>query len=318
MPIRSGTLPPLGGLLVFEAAARHLSFTRAAAELSITQAAVSRRIRELEANLGVALFRRLPRQLVLTPAGERLQRAAGVAFGHLAETAEALRELGDDQRVTVAATLAMGWLWLMPALPAFRECHPEIAVQVLASDLDIDEIREGFDLGLCYGQGRWAGFEVVPLLPGEAFPVCSPGYWRDRPPLDDPALLLGETLLYQEDRRRNWVDWNQWFTRLGIQPRPPRRWLRINSYPLLIQAALSGQGVALGWRGLVDRLLAEGSLIRPVDATLMTGRHFYLVRPTSRILSHAAATLQDWLLHTSPLAASLAPLDSDESVEPLP
>jgi len=318
MTIRSGSLPPLGSLAVFEAAARHLSFTRAAAELSITQAAVSRRIRELEADLGVSLFQRLPRQVALPAAGERLYRAVEVSFQHLSETAAALREHHNDQRVTVAATLALGWLWLMPALPAFRKSHPEIAVQVLASDLDIDEVREGFDLGLCYGQGRWPGFEVVPLLQGEAFPVCSPDYWGDRPLLENPSALLGETLLYQEDRRRDWVDWNQWFSRLGISPRPPRRWLRISSYPLLIQAVLSGQGVALGWRGLVDRMLTDGSLIRPIDATLMTGRNFYLVRPTSRLPSVATVVLQDWLLYTSPLAPAHRATDSDESLEPVP
>lgn len=318
MPIRSGALPPLGSLAVFEAAARHLSFTRAAAELTITQAAVSRRIRELETDLGVALFRRLPRQVVLTTAGERLFRAVEMAFSHLGETAAELRQQGGDQRVTVAATLAMGWLWLMPALAAFREAYPDIAVQVLATDQEIDDIREGFDLGLCYGQGRWAGFEVVPLLAGEAFPVCSPGYWGDRPPLLEPADLLGETLLFQQDRRRDWVDWNHWFSRLGITPRAPRRWLRISSYPLLIQAALSGQGIALGWTGLVDDLLADGRLIRPIDIRLETGRSFYLARPTTRLMSMAAATLEHWLLNTHPLSRTPTEIDSESTPTPIP
>ena len=297
MATLSRTLPHLNALVAFDAVARHLSITRAADELALTQAAVSRKIKTLEDDLGVALFRRLHRSLRLTPEGERLHAAVSGSLWRIAESAETLREQGAPAQVSVQTTIAFASFWLMPRLPAFRAAHPDITVRLTASDDRLNLEAEGVDVAIRYGDGRWSGLASRALLGEEVFPVCSPGYLARTPDLRGPEDLYGETLLHLDVSYRNWMDWGDWFRGLGLTPMPVKRGLRFNTYTILIQAATAGEGVALGWRRLVQGMLDSGSLVRPFAASRNPAGAYHLVWPGEGAgdLGPDTARFVDWV-----------------------
>ncbi len=298
-------LPSVNSLVVFEAAARHLNFTRAAGELGVTQAAVSRQIHALEADLGVALFRRLPRALQLTREGQRLYRSVAMGLEHIANTAAGIRRVRNESEVTVSTSVTFASYWLMPRVAKFRAAHPDIELRLVASAPVSDLVVAGIDLAVRYGAGRWPGMEAIHLLDNEIFPVCAPSYLAGRPPLETPADLLGETLLHLVEYDRNWVTWDAWLRACGVAGAPVKRGLEFDNYLVLIQAALDGQGIALGGGRLADDFLARGALVRPIEATLGSERAFYLVIPSELPVSRPAALFRDWILAESKAARGL-------------
>lgn len=296
-------LPPVNSLVVFEAAARHLNFTRTAGELAVTQAAVSRQVQLLEDHLGSALFHRQSRGLKLTREGLRLQKAVSIGLEHIANTAVEIRRSRHEAEVTVASSVTFASYWLMSRLAKFRAKHPEVELRLVASAPISDLASAGIDLAVRYGRGGWDGVEAERLLENEIFPVCAPSYLRAREaaalgrgPLRAPADLLDETLLHLVEFDRNWVSWESWLRHFEVA-RPPRgRGLEFDNYLILIQAALDGQGIALGGGRLADDFLARGTLVRPIEATLGSERAFYLVRPSDLPLSEPAAAFRDWII----------------------
>jgi len=289
-------LPPANGLVVFEAAARHLNFTRAAAELSVTQAAVSRQIQGLEAHLGVVLFHRGRRALKLTRDGARLHKAVTMGLEHIADTAAEIGRVRNPWEVTVSSSVTFASYWLMSRVAKFRAAHPEVALRLVASAPVSDLVSAGIDLAVRYGRGAWSGMEAIHLLDNEIFPVCAPSYLNGRPPLGGPAELLGETLLHLVEYDRNWVTWDSWLSAFGVEQAPAGRGLEFDNYLILIQAALDGQGIALGGGRLAEDFLAHGALVRPVEASLGSKRAFHLVIPAQIPLSPAATLFRDWIL----------------------
>lgn len=278
-------LPPLTALVAFEAAARRCSFTRAAQELNITQAAVSRQIRLLESNLGVSLFHRLHRSVTLTTEGERLLHTVRVALEYLADGVAQIRIQSRAARktlITVVVSHAVASFWLLPRLWQFQAKFSALEVQVLATDQELEQLEQSFDIAIRYGAGNWPGLNARYLGTPEIVTVCSPAYF-DRNPFCQPEQLVQQTLLCQDDLRWDWLDWPIWLAELGIKNKIPHHKLTFNTYPLVIQAALAGQGVALGWRYLVDDLLADGSLIQPLTLSLTSPHQFYLVTPENTI-----------------------------------
>lgn len=300
-------LPPLNSLVAFEAAARHLSFTRAAEELHVTQGAVSRQVRLLEEYLGTALFHRFHRLIRLTPEGRRLQQAVILGLEHIADTAQEIRATRNHAQVTVATTLAFASFWLMPRIPKFRTAFPDIDVRVLATDHEIDFATEDVDIAIRYGEGNWPGLETMYLLDEEIFPVCSPTYLKGRPSPKGPRDLLSETLLYLDEEHWHWITWKDWLQSCGVDSPITKRGLRLSNYPLVIQAALTGQGIALGWRHLVDDLLATGALVRPIETTLRSQRAYYLVVPAEQSPSTATTAFRDWILNESRAIPTINP-----------
>lgn len=282
--------------MVFEAAGRHLSFTRAAAEMNITQAAVSRQIRALEERLGSPLFQRGGRPLHLTPEGRRLHHAVTMGLEHIAGAVSEIQALPTDAAVTVATTLAFASFWLMPRIPRFRAAHPDIDLRVVAADRLTDPVGEHMDVIIRYGNAPLPGYQPTYLLDEEIFPVCSPRYQEQHPGAAAPGDLVHEVLLHLDEDDPHWINWHAWLERMGVHGPAPRRGLRINNYPMLIQAALDGQGVALGWRHLVDDFLARGALVRPIDPALHTEQGFYLFTLPEVGLSAETATFRDWVL----------------------
>ena len=289
-------LPPPNSLVTFEAAARHRNFTRAAAEFGVTQAAVSRQIRTLEDHLGVAVFRRAPKALQLTREGLRLFQAVTMGLEHIATTAADIRRVRSDAEVTVSTSVTFASYWLMSRVAKFRAAYPDIELRLVASAPVANLAGAGIDLAVRYGDGRWPGVEATHLLDNEVFPVCAPHYLEGRPPLTEPADLLGETLLNPVEYDRNWVTWEAWLREFGVIDKPARRGPQFDNYLILIQAALGGQGIALGGGRLADDFLASGALVRPIATTLRSERGFYVVVPREAPLSEPAALFRDWVL----------------------
>ncbi|WP_116473948.1 LysR substrate-binding domain-containing protein [Zobellella maritima] len=289
-------LPPLAYLNAFEAAARYQSFTQAADELCVTQAAVSRQIRLLEENLGCALFNRSHKAVTLTPDGRKFQRAVTAALELLATTTSELKIRRSGSTVTVSADLAIASLWLIPKLPLFRMAHTGIIVHVDASDDHTHQVREGADIAIQFGDGHWPGCNARFLLGEEIFPVCSPAYLAAMGALEHPIDLLDATLIHLESEHWDWMDWTTWLAHKNLPLSAGRQDLYISNYPAVLQAALGGQGIALGWRHLVDELLASGALVRPMAASVQTRRGFYLVHPSNNLLSEEAHIFCEWTI----------------------
>ena len=289
-------LPPLTALPAFEASARLLSFTQAAKELYVSQAAISRHIRVLEENLGTKLFERFHRRVRLTNEGQRFQHVIAVALDLVENSAREMRGQVVSSDLTIAADLSMAHLWLLPRFSKFRAEHPDIAVCVLASEREDDCLKEGVDLALLYGNGDWPGFNAHLLVHEEIFPVCSPDYLDQRGPITKPSDLLDEVLLDLRGERWDWVDWQQWLVEVGITSPDDMQFIAFNNLPLLIQAACRGQGVGLGWGSLVDDLLDDGTLVKPLDLSIKTGRGYYVISRANVRMSPETQVLFDWVI----------------------
>ena len=256
-------LPPLSRLRPFEAAARHENFSLAAAELGMTQTAISKQIGLLEKELGITLFERRNRAVFLTEAGRRLGRVIGDALSDVATEVAVLRGHRRSTELVLHCQLCEAFYWLMPRLVRFHERYPGIELRIVSTLFPITQATESFDVAI-QTTGRVSGsVRLAFTASDEVFPVCAPSLVpKESLPLtlsDLKALpLLAHSVIPQE-----WMDWPSWFGAVGL--RLPRRFRAVSfdSYPITLQAAVAGQGVALGWRRTTEGLISEGKLIRP-------------------------------------------------------
>ena len=274
-------LPPLELLPTFEAAARHLSFTKAAEELSLTQSAVSRQIHGLELALGGPLFERRTRALLLTERGRTLLRCTQDVLAQIDKTTRSLRGADEMHSVTLTTTPGFASLWLSPRLAGFTSVHPGVDVRTSATNRMIDIERDGVDLAI-----RFCSHELgrggTRLFGGQVMPVCSPRLVSaSKYPLAVPRDLQHFALLYLDEPRAAWFDWNVWFLALGLDDFRPARRLHFSHYDQMIQAAVAGQGIALGFELLVRELLREGKLVAPFRKTSIPARAWYLTRSSA-------------------------------------
>ena len=294
-------LPPLNALRAFEAAARHLSFTKAAEELYVTQAAISHQIKALEATLDVQLFRRLNRRLMLTDAGQLYLPALTEAFDGIDAATGRLRADENAGSLTVSVANSLAAKWLLPRLPRFRERHPEIDVEVSATDRLVDFGRDNVDMGIRYGLGNYPGLKVDPLMEDTVFPVCSPQLADGRlvdglVPLRAPEDLRRHTLLHDDVSTGEAPDWRRWLTAAGVTGVNPERGPRYSHSSLVLQAAIDGQGVALGRSSLVSLDLEAGRLVQPFGPTLPSHYACYVVSPVATAERPKIKAFRDWLL----------------------
>lgn len=266
-------LPPLNALRAFEAGARHLSFTKAAEELHVTQAAVSHQVKALEDHLGMALFKRLTRKLVLTDPGRALYPVVSESFGRIAEAAGRLRDDGESRILTISITPAFGAKWLIHHLPRFWEQHPEIDLRIHHSIQTTDLRSDDVDLAIRYGAGRWEGVTSEFLLRVDRVPVCSPALLNGKNAIRKPADLCGHTLLHEDDHD----GWIQWLAVAGVKDIDPRRGPIIDDATVILHAAAEGQGVALGSTSIVAEDLESGRLVKPFDLTVLSDLAYHLV-----------------------------------------
>lgn len=289
-------LPSAGSLIVFEAAGRLSSFTAAGRELGMTQAAVSYAVRGLEEQLGAKLFQRRHRQVSLTEAGERFHADVSLGLSHIRKSAEDLRLQATGGHVTLAASTAFGSFWMMPRLQQFRDELPGIDLRIQTADRDLDIIAEGIPLAVRGGEPRdWPDYQSLPLADEEIFPVAGTSYLAKFGMPKTVGELAAHRLIHLEEPYREAASWDEWFQSAGGSLGDAARGLRINDYGLVIQGVMEGQGIALGWRHLAERLLATGLLVQVTDHVLKTGKAFYIVWPKNRELSDNARKVRDWL-----------------------
>ncbi len=283
-------LPSLNGLRAFEAAARQLSFTRAADELGVTQSAVSHQIRALEEQMGVTLFRRVNQGLLLTDAGQLLLPAVRDAFDRLAAGVERVREREASGRLTISVSPYFAGRWLMPRIGRFRALHPEIELRLSANQQYVDFDREtDIDLALRHGLGVWEGLRADRFLDDEVFPVCSPSL---HPPLRTPDDLRAHVLLADEQHEY----WGAWLSAAGLTDMAPSAGLQLTDIGLAIQAAIAGQGVAMGRASLIEEELADGRVIRPFALSIPADYGIYVVCPEATAERPKIAAFRAWLL----------------------
>jgi LysR family glycine cleavage system transcriptional activator len=288
-------LPSLNGLRAFDAAARHLSFTRAAAELHVTQTAISHQIRRLEAQLGVRLFVRRNRALMLTREAQGYLPAVRSAFEDLRRATARLQRGDSDGLLTVSTTASLAAKWLVSRVAAFQDAHPAIEVRITTSAHLVDFRREEVDMAVRYGHGNWSGLRAHWLMAEDIFPVCSPALLR-RKSLQRPEDLAHHTLLHATVARE---DWQLWLTAAG-QPvsLALRRGLTFDQSFMALQAAIDGLGVALGRSHLVEADLADGRLVVPFDLVLPADAGFYVVAPEETADMPKIALFRDWLMRS--------------------
>ncbi|SIR39208.1 DNA-binding transcriptional regulator, LysR family [Rhizobium sp. RU20A] len=290
---------PLEAFRVFDAACRHMNFSRAGRELAITQAAVSRRIKTLEDHLGASLFTRRGKNLALTAAGERLFRRVRASLDYLEESLEPFRATG-TQTVAIAASGAVSHLWLGRRLREFGKAHPGISLRLLTSDAPADLAAESNDLVILYAAGEHPRWNLAPLMPEVLMPVAAPDYVAAKG-LDAPTVgvddIAGLDLIDYDRFNAHWVSFRQWFAQVASERRPPRFAPRytFSTYVMAIDAALKGDGVALGSLGLIEEYLADGRLVPVGNRRLSTGYGYYLGTPRHRILGNEAARLHEAL-----------------------
>ena len=294
---KRNALPALDLLVGFEAAARHLSFTKAGEELFLTQSAVSRQIKELEDQLGAALFHRRHRALALTEAGQQFYAAAAQVLATMRAATERLRsQAGRRRPLSVTTTASFAALWLIPRLAGFTRDHPGVDVRITAETRVQDLERDGFDLALRHGPASLAGPNAVRLFGEKVFPVCSPRLLK-KTPLEKPADLRHHILLQYDDPdgRHPWLHWKTWLEVERISDLRPAGTLSFSGYEQIIPAALAGHGVALGRSPLVRGLLASGELVAPFKSQADPARaYFAIVAKTAASRPEVAAFLE-WL-----------------------
>ena len=290
-------MPSLDLLTGFEAAARHLSFTKAGEELFLTQSAVSRQIKELEDQLGVALFHRRHRALVLTDAGQQFYAAAAQVMTTMRSATERLRaQSGRKRPLSVTTTHSFAALWLIPRLAGFTRTHPGVDVRITADTRVQDLERDGLDLAIRHGPPSLAGPNAVRLFGERVFPVCSPKLLKANP-LREPADLKNHTLLQYDDpdARHPWLHWKTWLEVAGIPDLRPAGTLSLSGFEQIIPAAVAGHGVALGRSPLVKDLLAEKKLVAPFKTTADPARAYFVIPSKAAASRPEVQEFIEWL-----------------------
>lgn len=261
-------LPPLPTLLPFEATARLGSVTRAAEELGLTQAAVSRQIRALEDNLGIALFDRRNRAVYLTAQGSELNKSVSAALEEISACALKLRSPQNNNTIVLFAQLCEGLYWLMPNLSKFYQQHKNIEVNVSVSTDPVTQASRYFDLAL-QTSGRLHGdYQLIFTAPDEVFPVCSPQYMENYSYPLSISELSKHQLLHHKIYPQDWLNWDDWLMQLNIETRVGTNGTVYDSYPMMIQSAIEGHGIALGWKQTTNQLIKTGQLMRPFAQSL--------------------------------------------------
>jgi len=291
-------LPPLNALRAFVVSAKHLSFSKAAGEMNVTPAAVSQQVKQLEDILGCALFRRTNRSLLLTDEGQACLPGLVEAFDRIGDALDAITTMSQSGALTVSLAPSFAAKWLVPRLDNFRQLHPEIDVRVSASfhlaDFDVEEI----DCAIRYGLGKYHGLISEKLLTESVVPVCSPSLLKGRNALRKPDQVRDYTLLHDDsiDQDPSCPDWRMWLKAAGVEGVDANRGLHFNQSSLVLEAAISGRGVALAKVRLAHDDIKAGRLVplfgvseQPVDFA------YFFVCPPGKVGLRKVALFKDWL-----------------------
>lgn len=286
-------LPPLQTLRAFEAAGRLLSMTLAANELHVTHGAVSRQIKTLESHLGVPLFQRMTRQIVLTEAGAEFHVAVTRLLGELTREAERLRVQDPVARLTISTSVSFASKWLAPRLQRLKALHPELDVHLDVTDINVDLNSGQVDVAVRYGRGHYPQAQAERIMKETVTPVCSPAYQAEMGGLKTPANLTACTLLHEDRMKANW---ERWFAAAGVGGGRTIRGPAYSHGSMAVEAAIRGEGVALGRSVLVSDDIAAGRLVAPfAHITLKAEKGYDLVYRIGNGEHPKVCALRDWL-----------------------
>ena len=283
-------IPSLTALMTLEAVLRHRSFTAAAIELGVTQAAVSRQIATLEEELGLPMFVRKHRAIEPTAACLTLGTTLAQSFASIADAVDVVRS-SQQNVVTIGATVAFSSFWLLPRLPQLRRENPGIQIRVVSQDTPIDLNAGGIDIAIRYGTAPFSDGTVIASQSDVIVPVCSPEYSQGR---RSNELSGADEFIETDVQDRTWLSWNRWIEKRGrsltIKPS-----LRFNHYTETIAAARAGQGIALGWRLLVQTFLNDGTLVALNSEETVTEDHYNVLLPLRARRTIAVSDTAKWL-----------------------
>ncbi len=287
---------PLATLRAFEVAGRHAGFTAAAGELGTTQSAVSQQIRQLENHLGLPLFERIHRGVRLTTAGQVLLASVQQSLADMERTIADLQRQQRRPCLNILTDFALAAYWLMPRLPEFRRLHPGIDVNIVTRQGVLDWRDRSVDVAIVFCNARQLA--RVPRLSSErVVPVCSPAFLQTYGPINDfKALSQVPLLSLLADEGQSWLDWPTYFHRQAGIHYPASSTLTFNNYTLLIQAAIAGHGIGLGWRGLVDSLLDAGILVALEDLALVSEGGYGVIDVRPDLPGTPKRALLRWLM----------------------
>ena len=292
-PLRN--LPPLSRFKPFEAAARHESFSMAAEELGMTQTAISKQIAQLERDLGTALFERRNRAVFLTDEGRRLGQVVSTALFEIASEVAYIRGDGRTDELVLNCQLCEALYWLMPRVACFHERHPGTELRVVSARKPLTDAQTPFDVAI-QTTGRPSGTAKLAFtVPDEVFPVCAPALIDPLALPLDPSGLAAHPLLSHRITPQDWMDWPGWFEAIDAAAPSSERCRHFDSFPLVLQAAVAGQGVALGWKRTVQGMIDEGKLIRPCRETVVRPAELAVYQGSGGRLHAMTKPLLAWL-----------------------
>lgn len=288
-------LPPLNALRAFEATARHLSVKNAAQELCVTPGAVSQMLKALELHLGTKLFQRVNRGIFLTDAGQGYLPPIRNAFRQIAEASRRVAISADTGVLTVSMTPFFATAWLVPRLKSFQDAHPDIDLQVVSSNALVDFARDGVDVAVRHGLGRYPGLRSERVVAVEVVPVASPPL-ATRHGMPASAGELAHWPHVHDAERKGW---HLWFQAQGIDDIGPPRGPAFDDSSLLLQAVLAGQGAGLLPAAMVALDLAQGRLVKLANVTLLEAFAYYLVYPEDSHERSKIAAFRTWILNAA-------------------
>ena len=297
---KNNVLPRLDYLLAFESAAVNNSFAGASKALNISETAISRKVRLLELHYKINLFNRGHRSIHLTPRGQRFFDDILPLLDQLRALSQNLLEATLNNAVTIAATNSVAGLYLMPKLPRFNALYEPVNINLLSSDDDDECLAEDVDLTILRGNGHWSGYSAELLFGETIFPVCSPEFLRKNPGITTLAAMSQSSLIGIHTMHTEWMTWRAWFDLMHHPVAEFEETVSLNTYPLAIEAAVNGLGIALGWAHLVDHLLEDNKLIRPLgNISARTDHGYYLLKASDGPSFPERDRVENWLLEVS-------------------
>lgn len=291
-------LPPLKALRAFDACVRLGSFTRAAAELNVGQPAISHQIQSLETDLGITLFDRLGARAIPTDQALSYHRSISAAFSEIGRATVSLRRSSRRSGISLATYPGIAMFWLMPRLALLRQQVPDLPVLITTAEKDRDIDLDTLDCAILFGDGNWPGMESVLLMREEVIPVAAPTLAARLAGRPLEEMLAFGPLIHLEDRDHRWFTWRDW--RDARAPKAERldAGIQVTNHGIAIHQTLMGQGISLGWRGVIDDLTANGLLVALDESPLVSGRGYYLVAPGAFLQSAAGVAIRKALFGT--------------------
>ena len=283
-------------LLAFHVAAQEQSFTRAAAILKLGQSAISHSVRQLETVLGVKLFEREAQGVRLTAIGERLAKRMQEGFAEIQLGLEEALSSQASSVVTILVSTSLASHWLMPRIARFKQAYPEVQLRIITQDAYQDIAKLEFDLCIPVGGVPEGDYQSWKFVDEVLFPVCSPVWLAQQEPLQQPSDLLTRPLIHVEGHYRPRFNWPQYFQHYGLQLNHTRKDVSFNDYSIVVQAAIEGQGIVLGWHHIVQPLIEQGKLVAPLRERIQTPAPFYVIAREDKPLRAEAKALLDWVL----------------------